>query len=212
MKLKLFGLFLFWVYPGLAQSVPKPSSAIKFSKSKTTKNKIQNSFITAEYYLDNDDIDSSQKWLNITKDLLNPEVTDSTDCFVHSLQSELFYYNGLYQFGKDEARKQIVIAHKIKDSLLLADGYLFLGINQFELGDYRHAEKALWSSLKSYPNQKPAKRIRFIIQNEHIYNNLAQVKIKLLQPDSAFWYNKKAYGFAIKANSRRGIPNTEQTF
>jgi signal transduction histidine kinase len=212
MKFKLFGVFLFWVYPGVAQTLPKPLSAIKFGESKTSKDKIQNSFTTAEYYLDNDDIDSSQKWLNITKDLLNPEVVDSTDCFVHSLQSELFYYNGLYQFAKDEARKQIVVAQKIKDSLLLADGYLFLGINQFELGEYRNAEKSLWSSRGSYPKQKLTKRIRFTIQNEHIYNNLAQVKIKLHQPDSAFWYNKKAYQFAVKTNSRRGIPNTEQTF
>ena len=171
-----------------------------------------NLFVTAEYYLDNDDIDSSQKWLNITKDILNPSITDSTDCFVNSLQSELFYYNGLFQFGKDEARKQIVVAQKIKDSLLIADGYFFLGINQFELGDYSNAQKSLWISRKIYPKLKPSKRMRFTIQNEHIYNNLAQAKIKLHQLDSAFWYNKKAYEFAVKSNSRRGIPNTEQTF
>jgi signal transduction histidine kinase len=212
MKFKVLGLFLFWVMSGAAQSVLSPSSAKKYSESKSVKDKIHYSFVTAEYYLDNDDIDSSQKWLNITKDLLNPAITDSTDCYVHSLQSELFYYNGLFQFGKDEARKQIMVAQKIKDSLLIADGYLFLGINQFELGDYNNAEKSLQSSLKIYPNRKTSKRMRFIIQREHIYNNLAQLKIKMKQPNSALWYNLKAYDFALKFKSRRVIPNAEQTF
>lgn len=212
MDLKLVVFFLFWICIGFAQSVPKPSSATNFPACKTSKCRIVNSFVTAEYYLDNDDIESSQKWLNITKDFLNPEVTDSTDCFVHSLQSEIFYYNGLYQFGKDEARKGIVVAKKINDKALLADAYFFLGINQFELSKYKDAEQSLLMSKNVFPKINPTKKLRNIIQNEHIYNNLAQVKIKLQELDSAYWYNKKAYEFAVKSNSRRGIPNTEQTF
>lgn len=212
MKLKLIALLLFWISFSRAQSVAKPISALRFSTAKTIKDKIRYAFTTAEYYMDNDDMEASQQWLNTVKDLLNPAVTDATNCFVHSLQSELFYYNGLYQFGKDESRKQIMISQKIKDSLSLIDGYFFLAINQIEMGEYKEAQQSLWSSVKFYPRKKAAKRMRFIIQNEHIYNNLAQVKIKLNQPDSAFWYNKRAYGFALRANSRRAIPNVEQTF
>lgn len=212
MKFRIFVLLLFCFRFGMAQTVPKPPSATQFSACGTSKCRIYNSFVTAEYYLDNDDIDASQKWLNITKDFMDPTITDSTDCFVHSLQSELFYYNGLFQFGKDEARKEIVVAKKIGDSLMLADGNFFLGINQLEMGDYPNAEQSLWASRKFYPKARPNNRIRFIIQNEHIYNNLAQVKLKLHQADSAVWYNSKAYSFALKAHSRRGIPNVEQTF
>lgn len=212
MKYKLLGFLLFCFNIMVAQVVPKPLSETKFNQSTTSKDRIRHSFVTAEYYLENDDIDSSQKWLNVTKDLLNPAITDSTDCFVNSVQSELFYYNGLYQFGKDEARKQIGAAQKIKDSLLVADGYFFLAINEFELGEYLNAQQSLECSKKYFPKTKAPKRIRFLIQNEHIYNNLSQVKFKLHQLDSAFWYNKKAYEFAKKANSRRGIPNVEQIF
>lgn len=212
MKFQVLGWFLFCFQIVMAQSVPKPLSETKFFASKTSQAKILNAFVTAEYYLDNDAIDASQVWLNTTKDLLNPAITDSTDCFVHSLQSELFYYNGLFQFGKDEARKEIDVAQKIKDSLLMADGYFFVSINQIELADYHNAQQSLWSSKNFFPRRKSSKRIRAVIQNEHIYNNLAQVKMKLQQSDSAFWYNKKAYEFALKANSRRGIPNAEQTF
>lgn len=212
MKFQLLRWFLFCFQIVMAQSVPKPLSETKFVASKTSQGKIRNAFVTAEYYLDNDAIDASQVWLNTTKDLLNPAITDTTDCFVHSLQSELFYYNGLFQFGKDEARKEIDVAQKIKDSLLMADGYFFVSINQIELADYHNAQQSLWSSKNFFPRRKSNNRIRAVIQNEHIYNNLAQVKMKLQQSDSAFWYNKRAYEFALKANSRRGIPNTEQTF
>ena len=41
---------------------------------------------------------------------------DTTTVFVHSLQSELFYYSGLYQFGINEADKGIENAHFLKDS------------------------------------------------------------------------------------------------
>lgn len=197
---------------GIAQSNTEPTSVSKYKQCKTSRCKILNSITAAEYYLDLDDIDASQKWLNITKDNLNPAFLDSTSCFVHSLQSELFYYNGLFQFGKDEAHKEILVAQKIKDSLLVADGYFFLGINQFEMNEFLSAQQSLWYSRNFFPKKKVQKRIRFIIQKEHIYNNLAQVKIRLHQLDSAYWYNRRANQFAIKTNSKRGIPNTEQTF
>lgn len=212
MKFRFLFYLFFCFQSGFAQTVAKPKSANQFKDCTTTDCKIKNSFLTAEYYLEQDDIDASQKWLNTTKDLVNPEVSDSTECYIHSLQSELFYYNGLFQFGKNEARKQIVIAKKINDSLMIADGYFFLAINQIELSDYSNAEKSLWTAIKYHPQKKLSKRLRAIIQKEHIYNNLAQVKIRMSQPSSALWYNIKAYEFAQKTNSKRGIPNVEQTF
>ncbi|MBL0013926.1 MAG: hypothetical protein IPP30_09405 [Flavobacterium sp.] len=212
MKFKAVALLLLFFYLGSAQTTPKLLSIEKFKTSSTNHDKIFYAFATAEYYLDTDDIDASQKWLNIAKDYLNPEIADSTACLVHSLQSELFYYNGLFQFGKDEALKEILIAKKNQDNLLIADGYFFLGIHQIELKQYKSAQESLWKSSKIYPRVDPPKRMRAIIQNEHIYNNLAQVKIKLNELDSAFFYNKKAYEFAFSTKSRRGIPNTEQTF
>lgn len=212
MKIQGVVFLLFIGLYGWSQNLGSPRSASKYRACSTTPCKVYHSFVTAEYYLDNDAIDDAQQWLNTTKDLLDPSIADSTACFVHSLQSELFYYNGLFQFGKNEARKQTFLARKIKDSLLLADGFFFLGINQLELGEHQNAQRSLWRSRDFFPKGKPVERMRATVQNEHIYNNLAQAKLKLHQPDSAVWYNRSAYRFAIKANSRRGIPNAEQTF
>lgn len=183
----------------------------KFYDCTTQECKIVESFLNAENLLQIDEIQKSQDWLNKTKELVNPKIIDTTACFIHQLQSELFYYSGLFQFGKLEAKKGIEKAIKIKDSMLISENYFFLGINHFELNEYNDALKALLISKKYFP-RKPLKHIKDCIQQEHIYNNIAQVYLKINQFEQAKSNNKIAYNYAIKADSKRGIPNSEQTF
>lgn len=212
--MKYFILYISLICTLFCQSQDK-IEAQKINDFKDCKNaqcQILTSYRLAEYYLEVDYIESSQKWLNVTKNYVNPKVIDTTACFINSLQSELFYYNRLFQFGKQEANKGILKAKKIKDSLLIADAYFFLGINQFELKEYQQALQSLLKSKQYYPSRKGKNYLRSTIQNEHIFNNIAQAKLKLIELDSAIFYNQKAYYFAVQNNSKRGIPNTEQTF
>lgn len=170
------------------------------------------SFRKAKEYLEVDDVEKAQIWLYKTKNLHVQKEKDTIDFFINSLQSELFYYMEMFQFGTAEAEKSLDVALRLKDSLLIAEGFFFVGINQFELGNWERAEKNLKSSLRYFPKIRIGKRMTFTIEDEHIYNNLAQVKLKLKQIDSAFYYNQLAYENALLKNSKRGIPNTEQTF
>ena len=212
MKFILQLYFFFFCIVGWAQHSDDQPLLKNLQNCKTEKCRIKQSFLLAEYFLETDDIESSQRWLEKTKDLVSPKVIDSTAVFIQSLQSELFYYMGLYQFGTNEAEKAIEKARQIKDSLLIADAYFFLGINQLEINELEKAQQSLWKSRNYFPNKTDRKHIRSLIQKEHIYNNIAQSKFKLKEMDSAVWYNAKAYTFAKKNNSKRGIPNIEQTF
>lgn len=206
-------LFLVLIFAlGKAQNVSEKNKLQELKNCKTTDCKIAKSYLLAEYFLETDDIQSSQKWLNFTKDLVSPKQSDTTIVFIHSLQSELFYYDGLFQFGNNEAEKAIQKARQLQNNLLIANGYFFKGINQIEMNQLKEAEKALWKARDYQPEDYHILHIRSPIQNEHIFNNIAQLKLKLQQSDSAVWYNGKAYQFAKKANSKRGIPNVEQTF
>jgi signal transduction histidine kinase len=206
-------LFLVLVFSlGSAQSNAEREKLKEFENCKTTNCKIANSFLLAEHFLETDDIQSSQKWLNINKDLISPKQSDTTIIFIHSLQSELFYYDGLFQFGTNEADKAILKAKQQKDSLWIANGYFFKGINQIEMNKWEDAQKSLWKSRDFQPQKYSTSHIRSTIQKVHIFNNIAQLKLKLHQTDSAAWYNEKAYQYAKNTNSKRGIPNTEQTF
>lgn len=195
-----------------SQEVERQNNILKFKECKTINCQIHYSFQLAEFFLENDHLEESQKWLNITKSLSNPKTIDSTACFINSIQSEIFYYNRLFQFGKQEANKGILKSKKLKDSLFISDAYFFLGINQFELKEYNLAIKSFLNSKKYFPKLKFKKHIRNTIQNEHIYNNIAQSKLKNKELDSAIWYNKNANIYAKQNKSIRGIPNSEQTF
>ena len=212
MKFVLSLLLFFFFLISKAQTLPKNIWLQDFKNCKNKNCKIKCSFLIAEYYLDQDNILSSQKWLDVTKNLSSSKKIDTTTVFINSLQSELFYYNGLFQFGINESEKVIKNAILLKDSLLLSNGYFFKGINLFELNKFQESEKMLWKSRNYQPKNKIKKYLRFAILNEHIYNNLAQVKQKTQQLDSAIWYNSKAYFYAKKNNSKRGIPNIEQLY
>lgn len=212
--MKSFIQLLFFLFC-LNLSAQSPTEKKKLNQLKTCQDnqcRVQRSFLMAEHFLETDDIESSQKWLQKTKDLVSPKNTDTTTVFIHSLQSELFYYMGLFQFGTYEAKKGIEKATQLKDSTLIADAYFFLGINQMEINAFDEAHHSLWQSRNYSPKKSNKIFIRSCIQNEHIYNNIAQLKFKVRELDSAFWYNKKAYQMALKNNSKRGIPNAEQTF
>ena len=212
MKLYLSSFLIVLFFNCNAQSLQIKRNSIDYKNCKSAACQIKHSFLNAEYYLDEDDLFSSQKWLDITKNKTSLKKNDSTSVFIHSLQSELFYYNGLHQFGINEAEKALAVALYLKDSLLISNGYFFKGINLIELNKPKEAEIYLWKSRDFQPVKTQKKHIRSSILNEHIYNNLAQVKQSLHQSDSAIWYNSKAYLYAKKINSKRGIPNVEQTF
>lgn len=195
-----------------AQTLPVETTIQNFKKCQNKECKIKNSFFVAEYYLEVDQLNLSQKWLDITKNLNSENKNDTTSVFINSLQSELFYYNGLFQFGVNEAEKVITNSTQLKDSLLISNGYFFKGINLYELNNMEEAEKMLWKSRNFQPRNFHKKQLRSAIFKEHVYNNLAQIKLHLKESDSAIWYNSKAYEFAQKSNSKRAISNIEQTF
>ena len=209
----VFNIILLCIFfIGRAQTFPIKKTIQEFNICKTRSCQIKASFLIAEYYLEDDKLYDAQKWLYVSENLNSIEKFDTISVFINSLQSELFYYNALYQFGVNEADKVITKSIKLKDSLLISNGYFFKAINLFEMNKVKDAERMLWKSKNYQPIYTTKKQLRSPILREHIYNNLAQIKLQLQQSDSAIYYNKAAYVRAKKNDSKRGIPNIEQTF
>lgn len=185
---------------------------IAFNNCKTNRCKIDSSIAIAELYLEQDKIEESQKWLNYSKKMLLKQPNNIQQYRVNSLQSELFYYSGLYQFGLHEAQKAIKLVINTKDSLHLSNAFLIEGINWYEMGKIAKAGISYHKARKYFPVNPDLKDKRYQINKEYIYNDIAQLKIKINQLDSAYFYNKKAYGFAKAYNDKRCIANVERTF
>lgn len=107
----------------VAQSLPTQRSITDFDNCKNIECEVAKSFLVAESFLDDDNLIEAQKWLDVAKNLNNYRMVDTTAILIYSLQSELFYYNGLYQFGINEAEKVIKNSMELRDSLLISNGY-----------------------------------------------------------------------------------------
>jgi len=195
-----------------AQDAATVSLSKQYKNCKTNDCQVKTSIHLVVKKLSIDEIDAAQIWLNKTKDLIDLQKIDTTNCYVHSLQSELFFYMGLHQFGIYEAKKEIEKALILKDSGLVSDGYLFLGLNQYELNQFKKTAYSFSMSKNFYPKHRKKNRLHEIISEEHIYNNISQLKLKQNDLDSAFYYNKKGYKIALKQGGQRVIANSEQAF
>ena len=181
-----------------------------FNACKDQSCRIATALQISEAFLEVDDLENAQQWLNAAKKE-NPLTDNANAYLIHSLQSEIFYYLGLYEFGVYEAQKGVRVAEQLQDSLFLADGHFFVGINYFEIPDDDKAERELAAADRFYPKQAK-KWPRTIINRANIYNNIAQVKFKRKQIDSAIVYNRKAYVLAKRFGYARVVANAEQIF
>ena len=210
-KFVLFFLVIFAIATNFSQTTEKKLIA-KIYSCNTNTCKVTSAFTLSEYYLETDEIPNAQKWLDSCKIWNYEKISELPPSDIFSLQSELFYYFGLFQFGIAEANKGIEIAQQKKDSIALADLYFFRGINHFEMRKYENAEMDLHIAKNVYPSSIPKNHLRTFILSEHIFNNLGQLKLQLKQWDSAHYYNIKAYQLAKIENSGRALANCEQTF
>ena len=183
-----------------------------FYNCTTSECKITASIAITEQYLEIDQIENAQKWLDYSKKMLLKYPNEKLQYNSYSLQSELFYYMGLYQFGLHESQKAIELGNKLKDSLFISNSYLLEGINWYEMENIKKAEISFHQAKKYFPDIIPSTYIRYKIDKEYIYNNLAQLKIKTNELDSSYFYNKKAYKFAKKSNNYRCTANVELIF
>lgn len=211
MKWICFIFFLFYSVIAFPQKTISDKKKA-FANCQSSNCKIENATAISEEYLEIDQIEEAQKWLDYSKKMLLKNPDDQQQYYVNSLQSELFYYSGLYQFGLHEAQKAIALAKNSKDSLHLSNAYLIEGINCFEMGKIAKAETSFHKAKSYFPVKTDVSRKRYQINKEYIYNDIAQLKIKTKQLDSAYFYNKKAYGFAKNFNDKRCIANVERTF
>ena len=139
----------------LAQVSELDSAKIKFATYKDDEAAyIQTSFFIADQYMDVEQYDSAQEWLNKVHDKIPAKKASLFNYFLTSRQAEVYYYNNLQQLGLQESFRGLQIAQDLNDSLLLMDSYNFLGIfymNLDKMGKYVSALYYIRISLeKSY--------------------------------------------------------------
>ncbi len=188
------------------QSISPIDSAKKVVATQKEDNAlVQNYFFIADEYMEVEQYDSAQIWLNKIYEVLPAKKNSLANYFLITRQAEVYYYNNLQQLGLQESRRGLAMAQALNDSLLLADSYNFLGLFYMNIDSTQQSIPFYKSGFK-YTKQPPyPKNYLSLTKPHHLYGNLAEAYYKLKNYDSSLTYNLKSLNKATEINWERGI-------
>jgi signal transduction histidine kinase len=166
---------------------------------------VKNCFAIADNFMELDQYDSAQLWLNKIATVLPYKEPSLPSYFLSTRQAEVYYYNGLQRLGLQESERSLSIAKALNDSLLLTDAYDFIGLFHINLDSNRTAISYLQNGMKftrqpPYPPQYPS-----LTKPHHLYGNMAEVYQRLGNYDSAIYFARISLQLATEINWLRGI-------
>lgn len=172
---------------------------------------LKNCFAIADNFMDINQYDSSQIWLNRIADVLPLKKPSLSTYFLSTRQAEVYYYNGLQRLGLQESERSLVIAETLQDSLLLADACNFIGLFLMNLDSNREAvpyfkKGILYTRQPPYPDGYLS-----LTKPHHLYGNMAEAYQKMNIPDSAIYFSNASLRLALQIGWMRGIAVAHST-
>lgn len=182
-------------------------SAIQKAASQRADKKtfVKTCFYIADEYMNIEQYDSSQLWLNEIHQLLPLKNNSLDNYFLLTRQAEVYYYNNLQQLGLQESRRGLLMAEALKDSILLADSYNFLGLFYMNI-DSAARSVAFYKKGLLYTKQPPnPPQYLSLSKPHHLHGNLGEAYLKLGQYDSALYHNYISLEKATEIKWDRGM-------
>lgn len=176
-----------------------------FRNSGNEAEKIKLSFAIVEEFMDMDQYDSAQIWLNKIAEIIPVRQASPSAYFLSSRQAEIYYYNRLLQLGLQESKRSLNIAKALHDSLLMADAYNFAGLFYMNLDSPEIAIPNFINGIKFIRQPPYASQYPELTKPHHLYSNLAEAYEKTGQYDTSIFYATKSLQLAQEINSVRGI-------
>jgi signal transduction histidine kinase len=162
-------------------------------------------FYIADNFMDLDQYDSAQVWLNKIYDRLPVKKPTLFNYFLSSRQAEVYYYNNLHSLGLQEIFGALKIAEQLQDNHLLADSYDFMGLFYLNLDSLAKAKQSFVLGLKYLPAVPPPDSYIALTQPHHLYGNLSETYFKLKKYDSALHYINISLHYAKVNSMNRGV-------
>jgi signal transduction histidine kinase len=166
---------------------------------------IKTCFFIADNYMDIEQYDSAQVWLNKIHLKLPTKSISLSNYFLTTRQAEVYYYNNLQQLGLQESLRGLEMAKALNDSLLLADSYNFLGLFYMNIDSANKSISFFKEGIKFTKQPPYPTNYLSLTKPHHLYGNLSEAYYKLKIYDSALIQNKKSLAKANEINWQRGI-------
>jgi len=206
-KIRLFFLCLILInFNVRAQRATIDSAKKNFlTQQKNEDANFRTSFFIADEYMDVEQYDSAQIWLNRIYERLPAKKASLFNYFLITRQAEVYYYNNLQQLGLQESFKGLQMAQTLKDSFLIADSYNFLGLFYMNL-DSSKAAIPYYKNGLLFTKQPPYPKQYFsLTKPHHLYGNMSEAFYKIGMYDSALSNSLLSLQKAYQINSERGI-------
>jgi signal transduction histidine kinase len=187
-------------------SNPQIDAAKKaFEKAVTTDQKVTTCFFIADNFMDKDQYDSAQVWLNRITEIYTIKKPTLFNYYLLSRQAEVYYYNGLLQLGLQSALRSLDVALQLNDSLLLADACNMTGLFYTTMNEPAKARPYFYKGIP-YSRQPPyPPQYLSLAKPHHLLGNMAETLEKLNENDSALIYNYKSLQKATEIKWERGM-------
>jgi signal transduction histidine kinase len=166
---------------------------------------IKTYFAIADNFMEIDQYDSAQLWLNKISAVLPYKEQSLPSYFLSTRQAEVYYYNGLQRLGLQESERSLGIAQTLHDSLLLADAYNFIGLFYINL-DSNHTAIPYFKKGINFTKQPPyPNNYLSLTKPHHLYGNMAEAYEKIEMYDSAIYLSRISLQLAMQIDWKRGI-------
>jgi signal transduction histidine kinase len=202
--------FLFCISSQLyAQDANQPTVIdavkIRYASLQRTDDKVKAAFAVADNFMNLDQYDSAQVWLNTIAEIYTIKKPTLFNYYLLSRQAEVYYYNGLLQLGLQSALRSLDVAMQLNDSLLLADACNMTGLFYTTMNEPAKARPYFYKGIP-FSRQPPyPPQYLSLAKPHHLLGNMAETLEKLNENDSALLYSRRSLQKAAEIQWLRGM-------
>lgn len=188
-----------------AQTVAEVDSAVaSLKRAKSDSDYIRTCLFVADAYMETDQYDSAQLWLNRIHERLPVKTASLFNYYLLSRQAEVYYYNNLQHLGLQESFRALDRAQQMNDSLLMADGSNFVGLFYMNMDSAAKAVPYFYKGLAYIKPPPYDDRYFNLTYPHHLYGNLAEAYLKLQKLDSSIYASYQSLWHAKAIGRGRG--------
>jgi signal transduction histidine kinase len=192
MKKLTFSLFLIAsVYLSMHGQIPRGLSPV-----------VSDVLIKSTEFMNRSSYDSAQFIISKAFAQTDNPVSELDLYYLHCYESEIMYYNALFEQGLNSSYRALEIATKLKNDTLLGNSENFIGLFMLNLDRLEEASQHLHKAVELIPKNHHNEYLSF---QYHALANLGESYLKRKMPDEALLYSRLSIDEAQKEGRTRGV-------
>jgi signal transduction histidine kinase len=192
MKKLTFSLFLIAsVYLSMHGQIPRGLSPV-----------VSDVLIKSTEFMNRSSYDSAQFIISKAFAQTDNPVSELDLYYLHCYESEIMYYNALFEQGLNSSYRALEIATKLKNDTLLGNSENFIGLFMLNLDRLEEASQHLHKAVELIPKNHHNEYLSF---QYHALANLGESYLKRKMPDEALLYSRLSIDEAQNEGRTRGV-------